>query len=65
MKDLLYAALALISLIVAGFSFYSFQKGGETTWLYVAILFVLGTLVFGAMFLTGRVNKQEDIHITE
>ena len=65
MKDLLYAALALISAIVAGYSFYTFQRDGNTTMLYIAILFVVGTLVFGAMFLTGRVNKQEDIHITE
>ena len=65
MKDLLYAALALISAIVAGYSFYSFQQDVNTTMLYVAILFVLGTLVFGAMFLMGRVNKQDDIHITE
>ena len=28
-------------------------------------MFLIVTLVFGALFLSGRVNKGEDIHITE
>jgi hypothetical protein len=34
-------------------------------WLALMILFLIGTLVFGGLFLSGRVNKGEDIHITE
>jgi uncharacterized membrane protein SirB2 len=64
-KDLLYAILALISAVVAIGSFLSFQRGADTVWLYVAIVAVVATLALGAMFLSGRVNKQEDIHITE
>jgi uncharacterized membrane protein YphA (DoxX/SURF4 family) len=66
MKDLLYAALALISAIVAVFSFLRYQKsGGDSTMFVVAILFLLLTLGFGALFLSHRVNRTEDIHITE
>lgn len=31
----------------------------------IAIISIIATLGFGAMFLSGRVNKHEDIHITE
>ena len=29
------------------------------------IVFLIAMLAFGALFLSGRVNKNEDIHITE
>lgn len=29
------------------------------------VIFLIVTLVFGGMFLSGRVNKNDDIHITE
>jgi multisubunit Na+/H+ antiporter MnhG subunit len=66
-KDLLYAILALISAVIAVFSFLSYQKNGNVSsmMLIVAILFLLLTVGFGAMFLSGRVNKNDDIHITE
>ncbi len=67
MKDLLYAALALVSAIIAVFAFMSYKgNGGTNTMLVVvAVIFLLLTLGFGAMFLAGRVNRTEDIHITE
>lgn len=65
MKDLLYAVLALVSAVVAAFSFMSYKGNGNTIMVVVAIVFVLLTLGFGAMFLSGRVNRNEDIHITE
>lgn len=65
MKDLLYAVLALVSAVVAAFSFMSYKGNHNTIMVVVAILFVLLTLGFGAMFLSGRVNRNEDIHITE
>jgi hypothetical protein len=30
-----------------------------------AVVFAILMVVFGVMFLSGRVNKTEDIHITE
>ena len=62
----MYALLALVSLLVAVFSFYSFQmKGGGTLYLILGIVFALLTAVFGVIFLSGRINKTDDIHITE
>jgi multisubunit Na+/H+ antiporter MnhG subunit len=64
-KDLLYAVLALISAIIAVFAFMSYRANANTLMVIVALLFLLLTLGFGAMFLSGRVNRNEDIHITE
>lgn len=65
MKDLLYPVLALVSAIITIFSFMSYKGSGNTMMVIVALLFLLLTLGFGAMFLSGRVNRNEDIHITE
>lgn len=66
MKDMLYAVLALVSAIIAAFSFYKFTSGpGETMYIVLAIVFLLATIALGGLFLSGRVNKNEDIHITE
>ncbi len=65
---MLYALLALVSAIVAIFSFYTFQSNkeeGSTLMLIVGIVSVLLTVVFGVIFMSGRINKTEDIHITE
>ncbi len=65
-KDMLYALLALVSAILAAFSFYKYVSGGGQT-MYIAgtIIFVILTVVLGGLFLSGRVNKNEEIHITE
>lgn len=66
MKDMLYAVLALVSLVVAAFSFYEYTTSADNKlYLAGAIVFVLLTVVLGGLFLSGRVNKNEDIHITE
>lgn len=57
--------LSIISLVVAIFSFYKFGQAGETMYMIGAIVFGLLMVVFGVLFLSGRVNKTEDIHITE
>ncbi len=62
---MLYAVLALITALVALGSFYYFQHNGNTGLLIAAIVCVVLTLVFGGLFLSGRVNKTDDIHITE
>ncbi len=59
------ALLALVSLIVAGVSFYYFQENGNTLLLVVGIVFAILTAVFGVIFLSSRLNKTDDIHITE
>lgn len=57
--------LAIVCLAIAAVSFYFYRQNAQTMLLVAFVLFVLGTLVFGGMFLSGRVNKTEDIHITE
>ncbi len=67
MKDMLFAVLALISVVVAGYFIYSFQTSANASSnsLIVGIVFALLAIVFGGLFMFGRVNRHDDIHITE
>ncbi len=66
MKDMLFAVLALLAAVGAAFSFYSYTNSNDNkTYLVAAIVLALVTVVLGGLFLSGRVNKNEDIHITE
>ena len=66
MKDMLYAILALVTAVGAAGSFYMYtSRGGQTMYIVLAIVLVLATVVLGGLFLSGRVNKNDDIHITE
>jgi len=65
-NSLLYGLLALAS--IAGAVFFLFIKEkqeGNIIPLVVGIICVVLTIVFGGLFLAGRVNKTEEIHITE
>lgn len=62
---MLYALLALVSLLIAAGSFYQYRESANILFMILAIVFLLGAVGLGAMFLSGRVNKGEDIHITE
>ena len=66
MKDMLYAVLALVSAVGAVFSWLQYTRSDANT-LYLVLfgVLVIATIALGAMFLSGRVNKKEDIHITE
>lgn len=65
MKGALNGLLAVVSLAFAVGSFIYYRSNG-TTWLFVAfIVFLILTLLFGGLFLSGRMNKTEEIHITE
>lgn len=62
----MYALLALVSAVIAIGSFYYFQaKSGGTLFLVLGIVFALAAAACGVMFLSGRINKTDDIHITE
>lgn len=56
---------ALIALVLFALSFYKYVTVAGTMWLIGWIVFLIATIAFGGMFLSGRVNKGEDIHITE
>ncbi|MBX3293043.1 MAG: hypothetical protein KF881_09165 [Acidobacteria bacterium] len=65
MKDMLYAILALVSAVLAVVIFLQYRASGELWQFVVFIVFLLATIGLGGLFLSGRVNKTEDIHITE
>ena len=61
----MYALLALVSLLVFAGSFYWYRQSATTWSMILALLGIVGAVVFGGLFLSSRVNKKEDIHITE
>jgi uncharacterized protein YxeA len=67
MKDTLFALLALVFAIAAAFFFYTFQstENSNVINMILGLVFVVLTVICGALFLSKRVNKGEDIHITE
>ena len=65
MKDMLYAVLALVTAVGAGFSWLQYTKSANSLFLVVFGVLVVATIALGALFMSGRVNKGEDIHITE
>jgi hypothetical protein len=64
---MLYGLLAFVSLIltVACFYLYFGNQGANIVYLILAIIFLIGTVGLGGFFLSGRVNRKEDVHITE
>lgn len=68
MKGTLNGLLTVVALVLFALSFYKYVTGdasSNTMWLIGWIIFLIATIAFGGMFLSGRVNKGEDIHITE
>ena len=65
-KDMLYALLALVTAAAAVFSWVKYTGSSDNkVFLVLFVILVLATVALGAMFLSGRVNKSEEIHITE
>lgn len=68
MKDMLVALLALVSAAVAAFFFYRFQNQAADDGsmnLILGILFALAAIGLGAYFMFTRVNRHDEIHVTE
>ena len=63
----MYALLALVSALITAGSFYFYvnRSDGNILYFILAIVFLVLTLIFGGLFLSSRVNRTEDIHITE
>jgi ABC-type multidrug transport system permease subunit len=63
----MYGLLAFVSVILLAVCFYvyAYASNGNVLALIGGIVFLVATVGFGAVFLSGRVNKKEDIHITE
>ena len=62
---MLYGLLAFVSLLLTIFSIYTYISSASTLALIGAIVFLVATVGLGGVFLSSRVNKKEDIHITE
>ena len=70
MKDLLFAVVGLIAAVVGAWQIWSFlnvPKGQpvSNTPLFIGIFCVIVALICGVFFMLGRVNKNEEIHVTE
>lgn len=69
MKDAIYVILALIAAGVAAYFMYHYVttplREQQTRDLIISVIGILIAIVFGGLFLAGRVNKEEEIHITK
>lgn len=67
MRDMLLAVIALISAGVAIWQMVDYfqNKGEAITHFIIAAICAVIALVCGGLFLSKRVNKTEEIHITE
>ena len=65
MKGMLNGLLAVVSLAIALVCFFVYRGNANSFYIILAIIFGVLFVVFGGMFLSGRVNKTEEIHITE
>ncbi len=69
MKDALFALLALLSAVAAGIFFWRFQgqlpADDSSMNLILAIVFILLAIAFGAYYMFNRVNRHDEIHVTE
>jgi hypothetical protein len=62
---MLYGLLTLVSLIATVFFIYQYFGNRNVLFLILGIVFLIATVGLGGFFLSGRVNRKEDIHITE
>lgn len=62
---MLYVLLAIVSMLIAAGSLYQYVQTASPLYIILTFVFVAATVIFGAVFFSGRVNKTEDIHITE
>lgn len=65
MKGTLSGLLALVSILLGAACYVMYARSTQTIYIIGVIIFAVLLVVFGGMFLSGRVNKTEDIHITE
>ena len=67
MKGSLNALLALVAAVIGAFSLYYYIERSDDQKLYLVLgmVFILAAIALGGLFLSGRVNREEDIHITE
>lgn len=66
MRNMLFALLGLISAVLAAYFLYHFQNDADgQNSLILGIIFAVVAVVFGGLFMFGRVNSHDEIHVTE
>lgn len=71
MKDLLYAVIGLIAAVGAVYEIYHYlsQRASSADFshssIIIGVICAIIALICGGLFLSNRVNRQEEIHITE
>jgi hypothetical protein len=69
MKDIAYIAIGIISAVIAAWRMWIFATARtaeqHTSDLAIAVVCILIAIAFIGLFLAGRVNKEEEIHITK
>ena len=69
MKDALYIILTLIAAAIAAWRMWIYATARladqQMSDLIISIVCILIAVIFGGLFLAGRVNKEEEIHITK
>ena len=72
MKNAIYILLGLVAAVIGVWQIYGYMESvtkanpsGNMTSLIVAIVCIIAALAFVGLFLAGRVNKEEGLHITQ
>lgn len=73
MKGAIYILLALLAAVVGVWQMISYigsvrpnsNPTGNLTTLVIALVCIVAALGLGALFMAGRVNKEEELHITK
>jgi uncharacterized membrane protein HdeD (DUF308 family) len=69
MKDAICIIVGLIAIAIGAWQMYAYitqSPKDPTIWhLIIAIAAILVAIICGIFFMLGRVNKQEEIHITK
>ena len=73
MKNVIYIVLSLLAAGIGIWQMYLYiesvkprtNASGNITNLIVAIFCIVAALALGGFFLAGRVNKEEELHITK
>ena len=73
MKSAIYIILCLIAAVVGAYEMIAYvnsvkpvsKPSGDLTTLIISVVCIIIALAFGGLFLAGRVNKEEELHITQ
>ena len=66
MKGALNGFVAVVCLAIGVVAIVLYRMNAAYWYLlWASVIFIILALVFGALFLSGKLNKTEDIHITE